>query len=278
MTTLKPSKLTAEVVSSYDHCPDPRLRAIMTSLVNHLHSFAREVRLTEAEWLAGVEFLTQVGQFCTPVRQEFIALSDVLGLEMTIIELNHGIEDGATAATLLGPFYVPDAPELPKGALVCGNPPGDPLDVRGEIRDVQGNAIGDALIDVWQAGDDGLYSSQDPKKGKFDLRGRFRSDPDGTYHFKSVVPKGYQIPSDGPVSALMRLTGRSLFRPAHLHFLISAPGCKTLVTHLFVKGDPHLAEDAVFGVKDSLIAEFKPNGCGNSKGYILNYDFVLSRS
>ena len=186
MTTLKPSKLTAEVVASYDHSPDPRLRAIMTSLVKHLHSFAREVRLTEAEWLAGVEFLTQVGQFCTPVRQEFIALSDVLGLEMTIIELNHGIEDGATAATLLGPFYVPNAPELAKGALVCGNPSGDPLDVRGEIRDVQGNAIGDALIDVWQAGDDGLYSSQDPKKGKFDLRGRFRSDPDGTYHFKSL--------------------------------------------------------------------------------------------
>jgi len=136
----------------------------MTSLVKHLHSFAREVRLTEAEWLAGVELLTQVGQFCTPVRQEFIALSDVLGLEMTIIELNHAIEDGATAATLLGPFYVPNAPELPKGALVCGNPSGDPLDVRGEIRDVQGNAIGDALIDVWQAGDDGLYSSQDRTK------------------------------------------------------------------------------------------------------------------
>ena len=208
MTTLIPSKLTDEVVASYKNCPDPRLQEIMISLVKHLHSFAREVKLTEAEWLKGVEFLTQVGQFCTEMRQEFIALSDVLGLEMTVIELNHGTADGATEATLLGPFYIPDAPELPKGATVCGNPPGEPLDVMGEIQDLKGKPIANALIDVWQTGDDGLYSSQDPHKQKFELRGRFRSDRDGTYHFRSVLPKGYQIPTDGPVSGLMRITGR----------------------------------------------------------------------
>ena len=276
MTTLIPSKLTDEVVASYKNCPDRRLQEIMISLVKHLHSFAREVKLTEAEWLKGVEFLTQVGQFCTETRQEFILLSDVLGLEMTVIELNHGTSDGATEATLLGPFYIPDAPELPKGAAVWGDPPGEPLDVMGEVQDLKGKPIANALIDVWQAGDDGLYSSQDPDKQKFELRGRFRSDHDGTYHFKSVLPKGYQIPSDGPVSGLMRLTGRSFWRPAHLHFMISAEGCKPLTTHLFPKGAPHLDEDAVFGVKESLIQDFKRNA--NGKGYTLNYNFVVSQA
>jgi hydroxyquinol 1,2-dioxygenase len=276
MTTLIPSKLTDEVVASYRNCPDPRLQEIMISLVKHLHSFAREVKLTEAEWLKGVEFLTQVGQFCTETRQEFIALSDVLGLEMTVIELNHGTADGATEATLLGPFYIPDSPERPKGATVCGNPPGEPLDVMGEVQDLKGKPIANALIDVWQAGDDGLYSSQDAHKQKFDLRGRFRSDHDGTYHFKSVLPKGYQIPSDGPVSGLMRLTGRSLWRPAHLHFMVSAEGYKPLTTHLFPKGAPHLDEDAVFGVKESLIQDFKHNADGN--GHTLNFNFVLSQA
>jgi len=134
MTTLIPSKLKDEVVSRYKDCPDPRLKEIMISLVKHLHSFAREVKLTEAEWIKGVEFLTRVGQFCTETRQEFILLSDVLGLEMMVVELNHGTDAGETEATLLGPFYVPDAPELPKGAMVCGNPPGEPLDVIGEIQ------------------------------------------------------------------------------------------------------------------------------------------------
>ena len=276
MTALIPSRLTDDVVASYKNCSDPRLQEIMISLVKHLHSFAREVKLTEAEWLKGVEFLTQVGQFCTETRQEFIALSDVLGLEMTVIELNDGTADGATEATLLGPFYIPDAPELAKGATVCGQPPGEPLDVMGEVQDLKGKPIANALIDVWQAGDDGLYSSQDPHKQKFELRGRFRSDCEGTYHFKSVMPKGYQIPSDGPVSELMRLTGRSLWRPAHLHFMISAKGYKRLTTHLFPKGASHLDEDAVFGVKKTLIQDFKRNADG--KGYTLNFNFVLGQA
>ena len=274
--TLIPSKLTDEVVSRYKDCPDPRLKEIMISLVKHLHSFAREVKLTEAEWIKGVEYTTRVGQFCDETRQEFILLSDVLGLEMTVVELNHGSDAGETEATLLGPFYVPGAPELPKGARVSDNSAGEPLDVTGKIQDQKGKPIVNALIDVWQAGEDGLYSSQDPNKPKFELRGKFRSDRDGTYHFKSVLPKGYQIPIDGPVGDLMQATGRPPWRPAHLHFTVSAEGYQALTTHLFVKGDPHIHEDAVFGVKESLIQDFKRNLDG--KGYTLNYSFILSQA
>ncbi|HEX4113574.1 MAG TPA: dioxygenase, partial [Stellaceae bacterium] len=199
MPTLIGSKLTDEVVSRYKDCPDPRLKEIMVSLVKHIHSFAREVNLTEQEWIKGIEFLTDVGHITDEMRQEFILLSDVLGLSMTVVELNHGIDAGETEATVQGPFYVPGAPELPKGASVEGNPPGDPLDVTGQIVDPKGKPIPNALLDVWQAGEDGLYSNQDPNKPKYELRGKFRSDRDGTYHFKSVLPKGYQIPTDGPV-------------------------------------------------------------------------------
>jgi hydroxyquinol 1,2-dioxygenase len=274
--TLIPSKLTDEVVSRYKGCPDPRLKEIMISLVKHLHSFAREVKLTEAEWIKGVEYATRVGQFCDETRQEFILLSDVLGLEMTVVELNHGSDAGETEATLLGPFYVPDAPELPKGATISDNSTGELLDVTGKIQDQKGKPIVNALIDVWQAGEDGLYSSQDPNKPKFELRGKFRSDRDGTYHFKSVLPKGYQIPIDGPVGDLMQATGRPPWRPAHLHFRVSAEGYQALTTHLFVKGAPHIHEDAVFGVKESLIQDFKRNLDG--KSYTLNYSFILSRA
>jgi hydroxyquinol 1,2-dioxygenase len=274
MPSLNSSKLTDEVVSRYKDCPDPRLKQIMESLIRHLHSFARDVNLTEAEWLKGIDFVTKVGQFSNEMRQEFILLSDVLGLETTVLELNHGAGAGETEATLQGPFYVPGAPELPKGAMVEGNPPGDPLDVKGKIHDPKGQPIADALIDVWQAGEDGLYSSQDPNKSKYELRGKFRSDREGNYHFRSVLPKGYQIPTDGPVGVLMRATHRPPWRPAHLHFMISAEGYKSLITHLFVKGAPHIDEDAVFGVKPSLIQEFKRKPGG--KGYTLDYDFGLS--
>jgi hydroxyquinol 1,2-dioxygenase len=273
MPSLIGSKLTDEVVSRYKDCPDPRLKEIMTNLVKHLHSFAREVKLTDQEWIKGIEFLTAVGHITDAMRQEFILLSDVLGLSMTVVELNHGSAAGETEATVQGPFYVPGAPELPKGAMVDGNPPGNPLDVRGVIKDGKGRPVANALIDVWQAGEDGLYSNQDPDKPKFELRGKFRSDRDGTYHFKSVLPKGYQIPTDGPVGDLMRATGRPCWRPAHLHFMVSAEGYKPLTTHLFVKGTQHIHEDAVFGVKEPLIQDFKP--VGNDK-YELKYDFALS--
>lgn len=273
MPNLIGSNLTDEVVSRYKDCQDPRLKEIMISLVRHLHSFARDVNLTEGEWIKGIKFLTDVGHITTEMRDEFILLSDVLGLSMTVVELNHGAAAGETEATVQGPFYVPGAPELPKGATVEGNPPGDPLDVTGVVHDAKGKPIAHALLDVWQAGEDGLYSNQDPSKPKYELRGKFRSDRDGTYHFRSVLPKGYQIPTDGPVGDLMRATHRPPWRPAHLHFMVSAEGFKPLTTHLFVKGAPHIKEDAVFGVKESLIVDFKP---ATGKGYTLNHDFVLA--
>ncbi|MGH6990090.1 MAG: dioxygenase [Stellaceae bacterium] len=271
--TLIGSKLTDEVLSRYKDCHDPRLKEIMVSLVKHLHSFARDVNLTDAEWMKGIQFLTDVGHITTEMRQEFILVSDVLGLSMTVVELNHGNEAGETEATVEGPFYVSGAPELPKGAMVDGNPPGDPLDVTGTVHDGNGKPVVNALLDVWQAGEDGLYSNQDPAKPKYELRGKFRSDRDGSYHFKSVLPKGYQIPTDGPVGKLMRASNRPAWRPAHLHFMISAEGHKPLTTHLFVKGTEHINEDAVFGVKQSLIVDFK-RGSGN--GFALHHDFVLN--
>ncbi|HEY5208096.1 MAG TPA: dioxygenase [Stellaceae bacterium] len=274
MPSLIGSQLTDDVVARYKDCADPRLKEIMVSLIKHLHSFSREVKLSEAEWIKGIEFLTAVGHITDDMRQEFILLSDVLGLSMTVVELNHGAEAGETEATVQGPFYVPGAPELPKGASVDGNPPGDPLDVTGVVHDAKGKPIAHALIDVWQAGEDGLYSNQDPNKPKFELRGKFRSDRDGTYHFKSVLPKGYQIPTDGPVGALMRATNRPAWRPAHLHFMVSAEGYKPLTTHLFVKGTEHIREDAVFGVKESLIVDFQPVPGKNN--YTLHHDFGLS--
>jgi len=274
LTSLINSKLTEEVVSRFKDTPDPRLKEIMVSLVRHLHSFAREVQLTEQEWMTGIQFLTKVGQMCDEMRQEFILLSDVLGLSMTVVEMNHGKPKGATEATVQGPFYVEGAPELPRGAMVDGNPPGDPLEVTGTVHSTDGKPIANALLDVWQAGEDGLYSNQDPSKPKFELRGKFRTDKDGTYAFRSVVPRGYQIPTDGPVGGLMSATARPPWRPAHLHFMVSAPGYEPLTTHLFVKGAPHLDMDAVFGVKESLIVDFKRKPDG--KGYTLHHDFGLN--
>jgi len=273
MASLIGSKLTEEVISRYKDCPDPRLKEIMVGLVRHLHSFARELNLTDEEWMKGIEFVTKVGQLCDEMRQEFILLSDVLGLSMTVVELNHGSAANETEATVQGPFYVPGAPELPKGAMVDGNPPGAPLEVKGRILDPKGKPVVNALLDVWQAGEDGLYSNQDSGKPKFELRGKFRSDRDGTYHFRSVLPRGYQIPTDGPVGQLMRATHRPPWRPAHLHFMLSAEGYKPLTTHLFVKGAAHIDSDAVFGVKEELIQDFQKRPDGN--GYSLEYDFRL---
>ena len=271
--TIAKQTLTEEVLSRFKDCPDPRVKEIMLALVKHLHAFAREVRLTDGEWMAGIEFLTRTGRICDEMRQEFILLSDVLGLSMLVVEMNHGRVKEATEATVQGPFYVPGAPELPRGAMVEGNPPGDPCAVSGSVRDANGKPIAGALLDVWQAGDDGVYSNQDPTKPKYELRGKFRTAADGSYAFRTIVPRGYQIPTDGPVGDFMRAVKRPPWRPAHLHFMVSAPGYAPLTTHLFVRGAEHLHEDAVFGVKDSLIVDFKkrPDGAG----YTLEHEFRL---
>ncbi|MFI7004921.1 intradiol ring-cleavage dioxygenase [Streptomyces sp. NPDC050145] len=246
--------ITEEVLAAFSATPDPRLRAIMRSLIGHLHAFAREVRLTDREWQTAIAFLTRAGHLTDERRQEFILLSDVLGLSMLTVALNAPDTPGATEATVLGPFFVDDAPEIPLGGDLAQGAPGTPCHVSGRIRSTDGSPVGGALLDVWGADEDGLYDVQYPGEHCAG-RGRLRADPDGGFRFWTVLPTPYPIPHDGPAGDLLTACGRGPMRPAHLHFKVTAPGHRTLITHLFVAGDPHLDRDAVFGVRDSLVVE-----------------------
>ncbi|TAK52969.1 MAG: hydroxyquinol 1,2-dioxygenase [Betaproteobacteria bacterium] len=271
MRSFSERTLTAEVLRRVRRAPDARLRQVMASLVRHLHRFVREVRPTPEEWFQGIRFLTDTGHWCDDRRQEFILLSDTLGVSMLVDCINHGGGGAATESTLLGPFYVDGAPRLPMGSnIIRPGTPGAPCEVSGTIRNARGRPVAGARIDVWEAQGDGLYDVQKP--GGLNARARFRSGPDGRYAFRCVRPVSYPVPHDGPVGKMLRATGRLPMRPGHLHFRIAAPGCETLVTHLFVRGDPYLDSDAVFGVKRSLIVEFRRNRNGE---YAARYDFVL---
>ncbi|MFC9259302.1 dioxygenase [Streptomyces hydrogenans] len=274
--------VTDEVLASFDGTGDPRLREVMLSLVRHLHSFAREVRLSEREWETAIEFLTRAGHITDDRRQEFILLSDVLGLSMLTVAINEPKEPGATEATVFGPFYVDDAPEVPLGGDIARGAVGTPCYVSGQVRSVDGTPIGGALLHVWGADDDGFYDVQysaDHSAG----RGWLRAAPDGSYRFWTVLPTSYPIPHDGPVGDLLTAAGRGPMRPAHLHFKVVAPGHRTLITHIFVAGDPHLGDDAVFGVKDSLVVEAEhhpagqaPDGSDQQETWTsMTYDLVL---
>ena len=239
---------------------DPRLREVVTSLVKHLHGFVKEVEPTNAEWMQGIQFLTKTGHMCTDWRQEFILLSDVLGVSMLVETINNRKPSGATETTVLGPFYISDAPRYPNGANICLDGKGEPLVVRGRVTDLDGKPIKGALLDVWQANDEGFYDVQ--QKGiqpDMNLRGVFETDADGRYWFKSMKPHFYPIPDDGTVGNLLKAMGRHPFRPAHIHYIVGAPGYKPITTHVFDPHDPYLATDAVFGVKESLIVDFVRN-------------------
>jgi hydroxyquinol 1,2-dioxygenase len=265
--------LTAEVLKRVGRAPDKRTREVMRSLVKHLHAFVREVRPTQEEWFRGIEFLTKTGHMCDDKRQEFILMSDTLGVSMLVDFINYGKTGKATESTVLGPFYVENPPELPLGADIARpGTPGDPCVVSGTVRDLKGRPLAGAVIDVWEAGGDGYYDVQKPEG--VNLRARFRADADGSFHFRCVKPSSYPVPHDGPVGKMLAATGRHPMRPGHLHFMIEAPGCEKLVTHLFVKGDRFLDSDAVFGVKKSLIVEFRKNKAGVAE---CRYDFVLKR-
>ncbi|MET8429060.1 intradiol ring-cleavage dioxygenase [Nocardia sp. NPDC004860] len=246
--------VTEEVLASFDATPDPRLREVMQSLVRHLHSFAREVRLSEREWDAAIEFLTRAGHITDEHRQEFILLSDVLGLSMLTVAINESAVLGATESTVFGPFFVDEAPEVPLGGDIARGAAGIPCYVSGQVRSVTGAPIEGAKVEVWEADEDGFYDVQYPD-GRSAGRGRLRSGDGGEYRFWSVLPAPYPIPHDGPVGDLLTATARGPMRPAHLHFMVTAPGFRTLITHLFVAGDPYLECDAVFGVKPGLIVE-----------------------
>lgn len=235
-----------------------RFATVMASLVEHLHTFAKEVSLTQAEWESAIEFLTATGKICTSERQEFILLSDVLGLSMLVDAVNNRRPVGATENTVLGPFHVEAAPLRARGDSISLDGVGEPCRFVGRVLDLEGRPIRGALIDVWSDNADGFYDVQQPDvQPRWNNRGRFVTDSDGTYEYRGIKPVSYPIPDDGPVGALLARLGRHPYRPAHMHFLVTAPGYQRIVTHTFVDGDEYLDSDAVFGVKDSLIASYE---------------------
>ena len=263
--------LTAEVLRRIRRTKNPRLKQIMTAYIKHLHAFVREVRPTPAEWLQGIRFLTETGQWCAGKRQECILMSDTLGVSMLVDALNYKASGGATESTVLGPFHREKAPEYPLGASISRNPAdGEPCLVSGTVRDTKGRPVAGAKLDVWEGGADGLYDSQ--KGDEMNLRGVFHADDQGRFHFRCVTPSFYPVPNDGPVGRMLVATGRHPMRPPHLPFWITARGYKPLITHLFVKGGKYLDSDAVFGVKPELIVDFRKGKDGVAA---VHYDFVL---
>lgn len=269
-------KTSAEVVNGRMGEPvSPRLRQIMTAMVNHLHAFVKEVELTEAEWEFAIDFLTKTGQICSDTRQEFILLSDALGVSMLVDAVNHRAPDGATETTVFGPFHVEGAPEREMGDNICLDGKGEICLFQGRVLDLEGNPIEGALISVWSDNDEGFYDVQQPDiQPPFNNRGIFRTGPDGRYAFRGIKPVAYPIPDDGPVGKMLAAVGRHPWRPAHTHFMVTADGFRRVITHVFVAGDEYLASDAVFGVKQSLIIPFERVDSVDEM-WRADFDFVL---
>jgi hydroxyquinol 1,2-dioxygenase len=272
MRDLNQNTITREVIDRFKDTPDPRLKALMTSLVTHLHDFARETHLTEPEWERAIAFLTATGQKCDDKRQEFILLSDVLGLSMLLVAMNHDKPASCTEATVFGPFHVEDAPQYALGDDVANGAEGPRMHVHGVVRGLDGEAVPHAVMDIWQADSKGFYDVQH-ELPESQGRGVIHSDAEGRYHFRSIVAAAYPIPVDGPVGQLLDATHRHPWRPAHLHFRIRAPGYESLTTHVFRDGDRWLDSDSVFGVRQSLVKAWTPSSDG---GLELEYDFILA--
>jgi hydroxyquinol 1,2-dioxygenase len=282
MQLVTEDNVTELAESRWGTARDPRTAEVLTALVRHLHAFAREVRLTEAEWMAAVQWLTRTGQISDEKREEFILASDVLGLSMLVVQMNHHFDQAATPATVLGPFHIDGSPELEYGADMSDGLPGTPLYVHGTVRDLDGKLVGGAVLDVWQADTDGAYESQlDVDEAR--LRAKYTTREDGTYCVRTIAPLGYGIPMDGPVGELIGRTDISPNRPAHVHFLINVPGYEPLITHLFREGAPYLDSDVVFGTKKELVVAFVEHGPGPTPDggesavpfLTAEYDFVL---
>jgi protocatechuate 3,4-dioxygenase beta subunit len=280
MRELTPETITEAVLEQMASTSDPRLKEVMAAAVRHLHAFAREVNLTPAEWLRGIEFMTAVGKMCTPERQEFILLSDTLGLSALVNAMHDrtAIEE-ATHTSLLGPFFRENAPKLEPGAQIARNiTPGTEIALWGKVTNVRGEPLANAQVSVWQTGADGLYDIQ-VNASETDYRGVFTTDAQGNYTLRTVRPLGYSIPMDGPVGKLVKEQGRHGMRPAHIHLLVSAPGYRELVTALYVKGDAHIADDVVFGSSSDLVVELRDNdpACPLKALPSLRFDMVLAR-
>ncbi len=262
-----------------------RVKQIVNSVVRHLHAVVKETEPTIEEWAAAIDFLTKTGQLCSDWRQEFILLSDTLGVSMLVETINNRKPSGETESTVLGPFHVSNAPKYENGANICLDGKGEPLFVRSRVLDVDGRPIAGAMLDVWQANEDGFYDVQ--QKGiqpDNNLRGIFHTDSDGRFHFRSAYPRHYPIPHDGTVGHMLTALDRQPNRPAHIHFIVSAPGFKSVTTHLFTPDCPWLRHDAVFGVKQSLIADFRRSQDADRAQKLgvaapfweVEWDFVLS--
>jgi catechol 1,2-dioxygenase len=276
---------TEVVLARLSECSNARIKEVMTSIIHHLHAVTREVEPTQEEWMAAIHFLTATGQLCDIKRQEWILLSDTLGVSMLVDTINNRKPAGATQSTVLGPFHLDSAPQLPAGSNISRDGKGDPLVVSGRVLDPDRGPIEGAELDVWQANPEGFYDVQQPGvQPAMNLRGRFRTDADGRFHFRSIKPCFYPIPTDGPVGRLLSALGRHPYRPAHIHFIISADGFQPVTTHLFVEGDPYLESDAVFGVKESLIVPFVLETSAERAAalgvtapfYTVEYDFRLA--
>ena len=285
MTQFHDQELTAEVIRSFEATPDSRLKFILEQAVTSLHDLVGRTSLTFEEWERAIDFLTRTGQTCTPLRQEFILLSDVLGVSMLVDAVNHREREGATQTTVLGPFYVGEHKPTPNGSDISQGIAGEPMFVRSRVTDLAGQPLAGAEIDVWHADDDGFYDSQ---KRSYEtqgpsLRARFVADADGRFSFRTILPCSYPIPTDGPVGELISATKRHPMRPAHVHFLVKAEGFEPLVTHVFIEGDEYLGSDAVFGVKDELVARVErhdkpvmPDGTAGSRPWhLMTYDFQM---
>jgi len=275
--------ITAAVIDRLSNCEDPRFRHVMTSLVHHLHDFVRDVRLTEAEWITAIQFLTDVGKTCTDQRQEFILLSDTLGISVLVISINHPAEEGSAESTVLGPYYWEGAPDMPLGSNLAEGVKGEPAFYSGRVLGANGKPLANALLDVWSGDGEGNYDMQMPGDVGMKARGKIRTDGEGRYWFRSIRPTFYPVPTDGPVGRMLRKMGRHPYRPGHIHMIVSAPGYEPVTTHLFVADSEYLDSDAVFGMKESLVAKFNRHAAGTAPTgesvptpfYTVEYDFRL---
>lgn len=282
MRNIDENTITEAVIAAMGTCPDPRLKTVMTSLVQHLHAFAREVRLTEPEWEQAIRFLTWVGHITDDKRQEFILLSDTLGLSTLVTAQNNAKPPACTEATVFGPFFVAGAPEVAPGADIANGARGEPCYVSGEVRGLDGRPVANAQMDVWQADAEGHYDVQTGQEHR--ARARLHTDAQGRFRFRSILAEAYPIPHDGPVGRMLESLGRHPWRPAHLHFMIVAPGYERLITHVFRDGDRYLDSDAVFGVRSTLVADWVRHEAGPAPDgtqspvpfHTLQYDFVLN--